>query len=218
MFNDIKSGVYKITNQSGKVYIGQSTNVLKRIHNYKKGKAFGQTALQNSFDKYGAEKHKYEVIFFCSINCLNKLERFYINMYKSNVIGLNLTSGGQDYFFHNEQVKIKMSLAQKGNTKRLGKKQTIDEIEKRRFKCTGLKRTDEQRQKISNSLKGKKRSDEQKSKMKGRLVNNKNVINTENGEIFLSAKLAALFLGIKTTTLIAKLNGQNSNNTSYKYI
>ena len=55
-------GIYKITNPKGKVYIGQSTNIVER---WEKGHKYGSgcgTKLKNSFNKYGWKEHKKEII------------------------------------------------------------------------------------------------------------------------------------------------------------
>lgn len=82
-------GIYKITSPSGKIYIGQSIKVEKRIKDYlKQYKAMStQVRLYNSFLKHGAENHIFEVIEECNIDLLNERERFWQDYY--NAIGLN---------------------------------------------------------------------------------------------------------------------------------
>lgn len=87
-------GIYKITSPSGKIYIGKSIDIEKRHYQYKKGYAKNQTALYNSFKKYGWYSHKVEILKECDENELNVLERYYINYYNSVENGLNLTYGG----------------------------------------------------------------------------------------------------------------------------
>lgn len=50
-------GIYKITSPSGKIYIGQSRDLDKRLKSYKCGssKTKGQPKLYNSFEKYGID-------------------------------------------------------------------------------------------------------------------------------------------------------------------
>ena len=80
-------GIYKITNPKGKIYIGQSIDINKRFAFYKRQKCKGQIKLYNSFIKYGFKSHTFEVIVECEINQLNKLERYYQDLF--NVIGKN---------------------------------------------------------------------------------------------------------------------------------
>lgn len=80
-------GIYKITNPKGKVYIGQSKNIKKRIKRYKQLNCKIQRKLFKSLCKYGYKNHTFEILQFCSLNELNNLERYYQNEY--NVLGKN---------------------------------------------------------------------------------------------------------------------------------
>lgn len=88
---DKTCGIYKITSPSGKVYIGQSRNVLKRFREYKTlSNCKGQNRLYNSFLKHGVDNHIYEIIEECSINFLNEKERYWQDYYEVlNEKGLN---------------------------------------------------------------------------------------------------------------------------------
>lgn len=211
-------GIYIIINPTGKKYIGQSTNINKRIHCYSKLWCKDQPALYSSFIKYGFENHKIEILAKCSISDLNKLEREFIEEYQSNnpKLGLNLTSGGQDYFKHSKATRLKMSEAQRGNTKTLGRKATPEEIKKRVSKLKGKIRTKDQRKRISDSLKGIKFTPERLRNMSiaAQGINAKKVIDTVTGKEYSSVTQAAIDLGMKKGTLTAMLNGQNRNKTS----
>ncbi len=78
-------GIYKITSPSGRVYIGQSVNVEKRIKHYKYLHCKKQRRLYNSLIKYGYENHVFEVVEECKFEDLNNLERYYQEKY--NVLG-----------------------------------------------------------------------------------------------------------------------------------
>ena len=59
-------GIYKITSPSGKIYIGQSININKRQENYRFPSSLKfQIKLRRSFQKYGPENHKFEIIEEC---------------------------------------------------------------------------------------------------------------------------------------------------------
>jgi group I intron endonuclease len=79
-------GIYKITSPSGKIYIGQSIKIESRFKQYKKLSCKEQTRLYNSFLKYDAKNHIFEVIEECTIDLLNERERYWQEYY--NVIGL----------------------------------------------------------------------------------------------------------------------------------
>lgn len=107
-------GIYKITSPSGSIYIGQSIDIKKRWSDYKYiRKSKSQTRLHNSFKKYGIEKHTFEVIKECSIDCLNNLEKYYINSYSTfnTKHGLNLTSGGCQLSICSDETKMKIKVA-----------------------------------------------------------------------------------------------------------
>jgi group I intron endonuclease len=55
-------GIYKITNPSGKIYIGQSGDIDKRIKRYQTLQCKGQRILYNSLKKYGWNNHFFEII------------------------------------------------------------------------------------------------------------------------------------------------------------
>lgn len=110
-----KSGIYKIENPKGSVYIGQSKNVDERISRYKKLQCCKfQLLLYRSFLKYGVENHKFDILEKGDFTKqdLNELENKYIIEYNSfrklNKLGMNLTSGGDSIEF-DDSVKEKMS-------------------------------------------------------------------------------------------------------------
>ena len=80
-------GIYKITSPSGKIYIGQSRCIRKRWKSYINNPNNNQYHLYRSFNKYGVNKHKFEIIHYCSIEELNELERYYQDFY--DCIGKN---------------------------------------------------------------------------------------------------------------------------------
>lgn len=93
-----RSGIYKITNTvNGKVYIGQSEWVKKRIgaHKYKLDKGtHNNVHLQRAYDKYGADAFLFEVVEYCDEDSLDEREMFYISYYDSMRNGYNQTLGG----------------------------------------------------------------------------------------------------------------------------
>lgn len=119
--------IYKITSPSGRIYIGQTSNMFNRTNYYKGGHCKGQVALYNSISKYGWHEHKLEILETRSsemyINeVLNSLEVYYVAYYKSNYSrypssrGMNLTDGGggmRGYKMSKESIQ-KMSNSKKG--------------------------------------------------------------------------------------------------------
>jgi group I intron endonuclease len=71
-------GIYKITNPTNKIYIGQSINIPNRWKQYKTlDKSCIGIKLINSLKKYGPENHKFEIIEECSIEQLNDREVYW---------------------------------------------------------------------------------------------------------------------------------------------
>lgn len=172
-----KSGIYKITSPTGKIYIGQSRNILKRINHYKNLKCVGQPKLYASIMKYGWDNHNFEIICECEINELIDLEKHYIKEYDTfnTEHGMNLTSGGDGYSF-TENTRRKISEAHKGktHTKKTKQKMSVAHIGKTHSKehnrnqgnsLRGVKRSEETKRKISESGRGKVRSEEFKKKI-----------------------------------------------------
>ena len=105
--------IYKITNPSGHIYIGQSRNFNQRLKYYKSLKSKSQPKLHNSFLKYGFENHKIEIIEHCSINELNEKEIYYIKKYNSVKCGMNCIVRGQNIEMSDE-TKKRYSESKKG--------------------------------------------------------------------------------------------------------
>lgn len=93
-------GIYKITNiLSGDIYIGQSVNISDRFKQHIKcGLGIDASAtnkLYNNMQEYGVWNFTFEVLQKCSRDKLNEKERFWIEMYQSNKVGMNITKGNK---------------------------------------------------------------------------------------------------------------------------
>lgn len=137
----MQSGIYKIINPKGRIYIGQSINIDIRLTNYKIYKKFNsQTRLKNSFNKYGIHNHAFEIVEYCEATLLNERERYWQEHYDVlSVNGLNCK-----YTTTNDKSGV-LSVE--------SKKKIADSLK-------DSKRTREQKQNMSNSQKGKKQSKE----------------------------------------------------------
>lgn len=224
-------GIYKITSPKGKIYIGQSRNIEKRLDTYKKKGAYSQPKLDRSLKKYGFANHICEIVEICNECDLNDRECFYIEHFDvfQTDHGMNCRSGGA-FGRHSEYSKELNRIAH------LGKKQTPEQKAKRiesMAKFKGKKRDPSIGKKISEAKKGVKFSDEHRAKLRTATMKSqawrdakklndikqqKPVINTETGETWPSAKIAAISNGINVGTLTPKLNGTYKNNTPFRYI
>jgi group I intron endonuclease len=110
-------GIYKITSPTGRVYIGQSVDIKRRLRDYRYSeRAKGQRKLYNSLKKYGYKKHKFEIVMQCDIEKLDEMEIFYIDAYNTfnTKHGLNCQHGGKSQYIHSEETKRRMSESNKG--------------------------------------------------------------------------------------------------------
>jgi len=149
--------IYKITNLiNNKVYIGQTIrNFEIRVKEYKT-KKMHNIYLENSFNKYGFENFKFEIIENCSsMNELNDREIYWINHYDSTNRdkGYNINEGGRNSP-HSDETKLKISFGNSGK-KRKPYNRTIKagSEEAKRF---GKTKTEEEKKYLSEISKGDK--------------------------------------------------------------
>lgn len=123
-----KSGIYRIINsKNDKIYIGSSKELRQRFYTHRSNLRRGthiNRHLQNSFNKYGSENFKFELILYCEECQLNYYEENLIDCYESykNEIGYNWTresirnSGKDNPMYgknHTKESKQKMSKNQR---------------------------------------------------------------------------------------------------------
>lgn len=137
-------GIYMIKNIiNGKIYIGQSIDVNKRINSHKytlRNNKCGSRHLQNSWNKHGGKSFIFSIIGRVDEHKkLTNLEQKYTDFYKSN----NKSYG------YNERIAVDTNLGRK-YSKEMRKK--ISKIHK------GKKLSDEQKNFISKFMKGNKYS------------------------------------------------------------
>lgn len=233
-------GIYKITSPSGKVYIGQSTNINQRFISYKNSSCRTQVKLYRSLLKYGYENHLFEIIEECNVEQLNEKERYWQDFYNVLKAGLNcrLTSTSDKSGFLCESTKIKL----KGRINTFkGKKHSLESINKMKISSTGKTHSIETKIKLSNLRKGKdnykkgtKQTEETKLKIslacKGKKLTEahklilvksrtKIILNTENGVFYFGLKEASESCDIPKTTLASHLNGTTKiNKTNFLYV
>lgn len=95
-------GIYKITNKiNGKIYIGQSIDIHKRIKEHfwkamnKKDVSYN-SAIHKAIRKYGIDNFDWEIIEECSVDTIDDKEVQYIQQFNSLVPnGYNILTGGQ---------------------------------------------------------------------------------------------------------------------------
>ena len=191
------TGIYYIKCKvTGAIYIGKSENIYRRFNRHKYELCRNNHKnmyLQRAYNKYGEDSFIWGIIEECNSADLNFKERYYIKLYKDmgNIL-YNMTDGGDggkmpDYII--ERVKVKISMANRGNPKlrhcgsdngMYGKHHTditkakISKNRKGKPSWTlGKHLSQETRAKIGAKNKGKKLSDVSKAKismqLKGKL-------------------------------------------------
>jgi len=174
------SGIYKIENLvNHKLYIGQSDDLYRREQahfNELKGNRHYNRHLQASYNKYGADNFKFEIVEECNINLLDEREIYWISYFNSFKCGYNQNLGGGSNrgWIPSEETRLKMSLnhadfSGKNNCmygKSLYDVLTEDEVKKWKHNSSiansgknngfyGKRHTDETKAKISQSRTGK---------------------------------------------------------------
>jgi hypothetical protein len=106
-------GIYVIENVvNGKKYIGSSIQISTRLskHRYAlNGSYHDNRYLQNSFNKYGLDNFRFDILLLCDESELIEKENYYINLYQSNNLDLGFNLATVNEFRrnnYNDDVKI----------------------------------------------------------------------------------------------------------------
>lgn len=166
-------GIYAIRNISdGKIYIGQSIRISKRIATHKWMLANGRHScrhLQRAYDIHGAASFEFFLIEQCEIELLTKREQYWMDQHsRAGLYNSSPAAGSNSGFRHSEETIRKMSESRKGMPgikTRLGKTNTPEARAAVAMAMTGRRVSDETRLKQSLSRKGGKLSDEHKAKI-----------------------------------------------------
>ena len=138
-----ETGIYIITNIiNNKIYIGSSSYCISNritVHKrFLKQNNHDNSYLQASYNKYGLENFKFEILEVCDkINCIER-EQYWMDLYKSynRNIGFNINEIANSRLNSkmSEDSKLKMSMA------KIGKKLSPEHILKSKLSRTGQKR------------------------------------------------------------------------------
>ena len=92
------TGIYKLTNQKNqKIYIGQATDIAERFRQHIKcglGIDAPVNMLYTAMAKDGVENFTFEVLEECERAELNDREKYYIDFYRAQEHGYNMSRGG----------------------------------------------------------------------------------------------------------------------------
>lgn len=128
--------IYAIINEiNGKVYIGQTKDIKKRLNNHRstlKNNAHKNPHLQKSVNKYGIKNFTFEPLFEVPTEELDVNERFYIAFFESMnpKKGYNKENGGNQNKNVSEETRRKMSKASKERWKDEGYRKKMSEKKK----------------------------------------------------------------------------------------
>lgn len=187
-----KIGIYQIkSNLNNRIYIGSSIDIRRRWKIHKSQLSLGNhhsIILQRHYDKYGKDDLVFSILELCEEDNLIKVEQAYLD-HKKPYFNIRKTADSNKGIVRTEETKQKI----------------------RAFNL-GKKLSDETRLKMSLRMKGNQYTNGIPAK------NSKKVICEQTGVVFNKIQDAADYLGIKRTTLNAKLSGQNKNNTTLKYL
>lgn len=130
----LNSGIYKITHRdSGRIYIGQSIKLKRRLNGYKNagGSGNGNSVIKRAILKYGWDAFDWEILLYANnMDYLNEMEIKLISAYDCLAPkGFNIKTGGSNAPFpehlkklfseqrkgkkHTEEARKKMSIGQK---------------------------------------------------------------------------------------------------------
>lgn len=233
-------GIYKITSPSGRIYVGQSIDIEKRINSYKRLDCKKQIRLYNSLLKYGFENHFLEVVEECEIIHLNESERYWQEYFDCLNNGLNcrLQSTSDKSGQLSIETKLKISKNRKGiAAKYLNNEERLKKISK---SLTGKKLSDAHRKSLSishmgfkphpDSIKkmilsrtGLKMSDVFKNKMRIIQTGSSNscariVLNVNTGIFYETAKDAAESIGWTYNRMNHYMNGRTKKKLPFLYV
>jgi group I intron endonuclease len=165
----MNSGIYQLTHKdTGRVYIGQSTNLKARFAGYKSsgGSGNGKSVIKRAFLKYGKDAFDFKVLVYCSgKDYLNELEVKTIALYNSIVPnGFNIELGGGNAPL-SEHVKQAVSKANKGRIITEEQRKHLSEVHKARWSAMSEEQLNKYREFGRTRNLGKAMSDEQKKKI-----------------------------------------------------
>ena len=146
-----EAGIYKLTCSNGKIYIGKSVNLNKRLNAHKNSykKPRSVNFLQNAITKYGWAAFNVEILeTFKNFDKLKdndyllEREAYYIQLYES----FNRDKGYNVCTFSNDMTGMTFSAETRERMK--GARHTPESKEQIRKAITGMKRSDESKAKM----------------------------------------------------------------------
>lgn len=226
----MNSGIYLVTNLvNGMTYVGQSSNLKRRLAEYKTPKyADRNYEISKAIKEFGIENFKFEIIEECSIDNLYEKEVFWIDLlkpeYNKNKGGLGnrgyipteetrntLSKYGKIQWANKTEDEKQYIIANNLKRRPLGYKHLESTKQKLRERQLGKKLSEETKKKISISNKGKNDNSSHFKKVIG--------YNDDSFFFFNSVKDAAKFFNVDPSCITGVLKGRRKHcrNLSWEY-
>lgn len=158
----MSSGIYSITHESGKRYIGSAVNLRGRLANHKSRLRLGthdNPHLQSARNLYGEDAFVFEVLEECEPEFLVSTEQWWINMLRPEY-NIRPTASSNFGIFVSEDTRRKLSVAGAGHPVSAETRRKIGESMLGNQRFLGHKHTDETRLLQSKASKGRPKSPE----------------------------------------------------------
>ena len=164
------TGIYKLTHkESGKVYIGQSKHLKRRLNEHKRceksdDKKGSQSVIRRAIKKYSFDAFDFEIILYCQEGeYMDMMETKLIQFYDCLVPkGYNVRDGGNKKFI-SEEGRKRISEANSGRIVSEETRKKLSDSGKEHY--LNNPRGDEWNQKLSIALTGKKKTEDHKLKL-----------------------------------------------------
>ena len=159
------TGIYKLTHkESGKIYIGQSKHLKRRLNEHRRceksdDKKGSQSVIKRAIKKYSFDAFDFEILLYCEEGeYMDLMETKLIQFYDCLVPkGYNVRDGGNKVFM-SEEGRKRVSKANSGRIVSEETRLKLSESGKKAY--LNNPRGDEWNQKLSIALTGKKKSEE----------------------------------------------------------
>lgn len=203
-------GIYKITAQDGKIYIGKSRDIQKRWDGYRSTitKLKTQPDLYISFKKYGWFNHTFEIVEECAEEDLSCRELFWQHYYE--VLGENglnmLYSSCKDVDFQLNLFNLKNGFFRRSVILHLYKHENIKNVNFNIKKFRNRKKLVNKKEKVKPL----------KSVVKI-IKGSKIVIDTQTGVFYYSLKEVCILYNLSYTSMRKKLSGRMTNTTNFLF-
>lgn len=186
--------VYLLVSPSGRLYVGQTANLERRLREYRYCHCDHQRRLKYSIGKYGFDDFEIFILEECETDReLDVAETKWISYWNTiSREGLNSMSGGGSLKRHSEESRHKMRTAKIGELNSMwGNTHTLEARKKISEAHKGQKRTPLQKELFGNLFRGKTKSIEQRVKMATAKCEYSYYIVSPFGDVYTTNNLSA---------------------------